>query len=110
MKKSIFFGILMVFVLSTSMTFAGTTKLNSASNKAAVTVITDDKLSATELTALTERVEAIRTMDKSNMTATEKRELRKELKGIKENVRRDGGVIYIGGGTLLLIVILVILL
>ena len=100
MKKSIFFGILMIFVLSASMTFAATNNLKSAKENSAVTVITDSKLSAVELTALTERVEAIRTMDKSNMTVTEKRELRKELKGIKENVRRDGGVIYIGGGTL----------
>jgi 3-dehydroquinate synthetase len=110
MKKSIFFGILMIFVLSASMTFAATNNLKSAKENSAVTVITDSKLSAVELTALTERVEAIRTMDKSNMTVTEKRELRKELKGIKENVRRDGGVIYIGGGTLLLIIILIILL
>jgi hypothetical protein len=49
-------------------------------------------------------------MDKTNLTTKEKRELKKELKGIKENVRRSGGVIYIGTGTLILIIILVILL
>lgn len=110
MKKTIFFGILMIFVMSASMAFASTNNLKSAKENSAVTVITDSKLSAAEVTALTERVEAIRTMDKSNMTVMEKRELRKELKGIKENVRRDGGVIYIGGGTLLLVIILIILL
>ena len=110
MKRTIFFGILMIFMMSASMAFAGKNNLKSTSENSAVTVITDNKLSAAEVTTLTARVDEIRNMDKSNMTVTEKRELRKELKGIKENVRRDGGVIYIGGGTILLIVILIILL
>jgi len=97
-------------MMSASMAFAGKNNLKSTSENSAVTVITDNKLSAAEVTTLTARVDEIRNMDKSNMTVTEKRELRKELKGIKENVRRDGGVIYIGGGTILLIVILIILL
>jgi hypothetical protein len=103
------FGILMIFMMSASMAFASKTELKSASKNSSV-VITDNKLSAAEVTALTARVEEIRTMDKSNMTVVEKRELRKELKGIKENVRKDGGVIYIGGGTLLLIIILILIL
>lgn len=110
MKKLIFFGILMIFILSASMAFAGKSNLKSASDKSAVTVITDSKLSAAELTTLTARVDEIRNMDRSNMTVTEKRELRKELRGIKENVRKDGGVIYIGGGTLLLVIILILIL
>jgi hypothetical protein len=109
MKRTIFFGILMIFMMSASMAFAGKTELNSASKHSSV-VITDSKLSAAEITVLTDRVEAIRSMDKSNMTVVEKRELRKELKGIKENVRKDGGVIYISGSVLLLIIILIIIL
>ncbi len=62
------------------------------------------------MSRLTKRVEEIRDMDKTNMTVKEKRELKKELKGIKENVRRNNGVVYIGTGTLILIIILVILL
>ena len=58
---------------------------------------------------MTARVEAIRDMDKTNMTTVEKRELKKELKTIKENVRKDGGVIYISVGTVLLIVLIIIL-
>ena len=96
--------------MSASMAFAGKTELKSASKNSPVTVITDNKLSAAEVTSLTARVKEIRTMDKSNMTVVEKRELRKELKGIKENVRKDGGVIYIGGSTLLFILILIIIL
>jgi len=76
----------------------------------ATTEKTENKLSTEELTRLTNRVEEIRAMDKSEMTSMEKRELRKELRATKENVRRDGGYVYIGGGTLILIIILVILL
>jgi hypothetical protein len=49
-------------------------------------------------------------MDKSDLTTKERKELRKELRSIKENVRRDGGYIYIGAGTLLVVILLVILL
>jgi len=103
MRKSIFIGILMIFTLSSTIAFAGTTE-----NKA-VAVKTETKLTAEEVTNLTKRVEEIRAMDKSEMTSLEKRELRKELKGIKENVRRSGEVIYISGGTLLLIILIIVL-
>jgi hypothetical protein len=74
-----------------------------------VSVKTETKLSAEEVSRLTKRVEEIRSIDKSDMTVSEKRELRKEVKGIKENVRKNGTVIYISGGTLLLILLIIIL-
>jgi hypothetical protein len=43
------------------------------------------------------------------MTVAEKRELRKESKEIKENVRKGGEIIYISGGTILLIILILIL-
>jgi len=107
MRKTIFLSILLIFTMSTTMVFAGK---KSASEKAAITMKAENKLSEAELKVLTTRVEAIRSMDKSEMSSLEKRELRKELRGIKENVRRSDGVIYIGGSTLLLIIILIILL
>jgi hypothetical protein len=108
MRKTIFIGILMIFTLSSTMAFAGKTNLKSSDNSAVV-VKTENKLSAEEVALLKTRVEAIRDMDKTNMTVTEKRELRKELKGIKENVRKSGEVIYISGGTILLIILIIIL-
>jgi hypothetical protein len=44
------------------------------------------------------------------MTAKDKLEMRNELKEIKENLKENGGVIYLSAGTLILIIILVILL
>ena len=109
MRKTIFWGLLIMFTMSSTLTFAGRTASKSVSENSAVLNKTEKKLSAEEITALTTRVEEIRNMDKSDMTVLEKRELRKELKGIKENVRKSGEVIYISGGTILLIVLIIIL-
>jgi hypothetical protein len=106
MKKSIF-GILMIFMFSVTMAFAGEVK--AVSDNTAAVVKTENKLSAEEVTSLKNRVEEIRNMDKSELTSVEKRELRKEVKGIKENVRKNGEVIYISGGTLLLIILIIVL-
>jgi N-acetylmuramic acid 6-phosphate (MurNAc-6-P) etherase len=103
MKTKLFFALLMVFALSAPATFG-------ANSKSVTTDKKENKLSEEEVTRLTKRVEEIRDMDKTNMTKIEKRELRKELKATKENVRKDGGYVYIGAGTLILIIILIILL
>ncbi len=57
---------------------------------------------------LSNRLEEINTMDKSNLSRPQKRELRKEVKAIKKT--QDGGGVYISIGGLLLIIILLIIL
>jgi hypothetical protein len=103
MRTKLFFALLMVFALSAPGTFAA-----SKTEKKVAT--TENKMTSEEASRLTKRVEEIRDMDKTNMTVTEKRELRKELKATKENIRKDGGYIYVSAGTVILIIILVILL
>lgn len=105
MKKILFFVLLMVFTLSSTMVFAGKWVA-----KPADPAKSENKLSEAEVTSMKNRVEEISNLDKSNMTVAEKRELRKESKEIKESVKKDGGYIYIGGSTILLIVILIIIL
>lgn len=105
MRTKLFFALLMIFALSAPVTFGSSSKSkNLASDKV------ENKMSAEEVSRLTKRVEEIRDMDKSDLTVTEKRELRKELKTTKENVRKDGGYIYVSAGTVILILILIILL
>jgi hypothetical protein len=59
--------------------------------------------------AIIARLNEIKAMDMSKLSAAEKKELRKEVR--QDRVRiRSHGYIYIGGGTLLLIIILIILL
>lgn len=110
MKKVIFFVIVMFFTMSATMAFAGNKDLKSDAEKSAVPVKTEIKLSEAEIARLTKRVEEIRSMDKTDMNAKEKKELRKELKVIKKNVEKSGGTIYIGGAGLILLIILLIVL
>jgi basic membrane lipoprotein Med (substrate-binding protein (PBP1-ABC) superfamily) len=108
MKKTIFIAFLMFFALSASTAFAKNANLKNASDNAATK---ENRLTDEEVSRMTKRVEEIRNMDKSELTATEKSELRKELKTTKEKIKKDGGgYIYIGGGTLLLVIILIIIL
>ena len=104
MRTKLFFALLMVFALSAPTTFGSSKSKNLNADKM------ENKLSAEEVSRLTKRVEEIRDMDKSNLTVTEKRELRKELRTTKENVRKDGGYIYISAGTVIIILLLIILL
>lgn len=106
MRTKLFFALLMTFALSAPTAFGA----KSESKELAAANKVENKLSAEEVKRLTTRVEEIRDMDKTNMTATEKSELRKELKATKKNVRDNGGYIYVSVGTVLLIILLVILL
>jgi maltose-binding protein MalE len=106
MKKTILFALLTIFSLSAVPTFAA----KSSTNTTTVPTATENKLTEEEISAYRARVEEIRGMDKSELTVSEKKELKSELKDIKETMRRDGTYFYIGGGTLVLIIILLIIL
>lgn len=108
MKKSLIIVFLMIFSLGVSSAFAAEPDKNE--KKDALPEKTENKLSEEELSRMSRRVEEIRDMDKSDLTAKEKKELKKELKGIKETVKASGGYIYIGAGTLLVVILLLILL
>lgn len=99
MKKIQFVALLMFISLSVSPAFASTSKSTAASTE----------LTKEEASSLTSRVAEIRDMDKSNLTASEKNELKSELKEIKETMR-SAPYIYIGGTTLILLIILLIIL
>ena len=59
---------------------------------------------------LLNRLNEIKAMDKSNLKAQEKKNLRKEVLTIKHELKEAGGYIYISGLGLLLIILLIILL
>lgn len=59
---------------------------------------------------ITNRVEEIRNMDKSHLTRTEKKELRKELKEMKNQARAiGGGGVYLSVGAIIIIILVLIL-
>jgi len=58
---------------------------------------------------LVQRLEEIKAMDVENMSRSEKRALRKEVKKIEKSLNTSGGI-YISAGALLVIIILLIIL
>ncbi len=110
MKKTIFFALLMIMSMSVSTLFAGNLNSKNVIENPAIPAKTDTKLTEAQASKLKDRVEEIRAMDKSDMSSAEKLALRKEVKEIKQTVKRSGGYVYIGTGTLILIIILLIVL
>ena len=72
-----------------------------------------------DVSVMISRVEAIKAMDKSELTSTEKKELRKELRAIKSNLQASGkaepaatsggGGVYLSVGAIIIIILLLIL-
>lgn len=110
MKKTILFVFLTFFTFSAAIVLASGNKLKLDTDKSAVPVKSENRMSEEEISRLTKRVEEIRSLDKTEMTVKEKRELKKEVKEIKKNVAKAGGTVYIGGAALVLIILLVVLL
>ena len=73
---------------------------------------TVESKSANEIKVLELRINEINKMDKTNLKASEKKTLRKEVKSInhKMQIYHHYGYAYVSAGTLLLIVLLVIIL
>ena len=59
---------------------------------------------------LIQRLDEIKSMDKSNLNSSEKKSLRKEVKSIHQRLSTVGGGVYLSGGAIILIVILLIVL
>jgi hypothetical protein len=66
-----------------------------------------DKINADKMI---ERLEEIKSLDKSNLTRVEKKELREEVKGIKKGLKANGNGVYLSVGAILIIILLLILL
>jgi uncharacterized protein HemX len=81
---------------------------------ASVTTVTENKTSETEgaakSTVLISRLNDIRTMNKSELSSSEKKELRKEVKSIKSELKSSDGGVYLSVGAIIIILLLLILL
>lgn len=63
-----------------------------------------------EIKVMLNRLDEIKDMDKSEMNRSEKKELRKEIRAIKSQIRSSGNGIYISAGAIIIILLLIILL
>jgi hypothetical protein len=76
-----------------------------------VSVITNgsgkEGLTATQ--PLPQRLQEIKDMDKSNLTKSEKKDLRNEVKNIRKELKRDSKGIYLSVGAIIIIILLLLL-
>ncbi len=100
MKKLIF----CLLAAGLSVTFAPK-ELKAASDS----VRTQTTAQAAEAQILMNRLEEIRSIDRSTLSSSEKKALRKEVRAIDKELREFSGGIYISVGALILILILLIL-
>lgn len=111
MKRIFFFITLLMFTFGSSLAFAdNATSAEFSKNPVVHSKGGDSQITAKEAQVMLERIDQIRDMDKSDLTKIERAELKKELKDMKQSIRKDGGYIIIGTGTLVLIIILILLL
>ncbi len=106
MKKLFLCLVTALFVLSL---MPSDLKAGTENGKATMTAgVTIDPIDANALIA---RLDQIKAMDISGMSAIEKRQLRREVRSIESTLNDlGGGYIVVGAGTLLLIILLIILL
>lgn len=97
---------LMILVLSLSIIPSTIT----ASEKNSIEVTPKSNEMPAEVKNMLNRLEEIKEMDKSNMSRSEKKELRKEVKTIKANLRATSNGVYLSVGAIIIIILLLILL
>jgi hypothetical protein len=81
-----------------------------AAEKNATAITNNSKEVPAEVKVMYSRLEEIKTMDKSNLTSVEKKELRKEVRAIKSNLKSTGNGVYLSVGAIIIIILLLILL
>jgi len=103
------------------MLFVIPTQLKAETETAPVAVVAPVPVATVDASVLVARVEAIKAMDISTLSTTERKELRKELRAIKSDLKdrkksdvyastTSNGGIYLSVGAIIIIILLLILL
>lgn len=98
---------LLTFLFALSLTLVPTLSFANETNSILATPKTEIPA---EVQVMLDRLEEIKEMDKSALSRTEKRELRKEVRSIKKELRSTGNGVYLSVGAIIIIVLLLILL
>jgi hypothetical protein len=103
MKKFPLYLMMMVFSLS----IFPQTSFASEKNAPAKTAKTAEI--PAEVKVMLNRLEEIKAMDKSEMKASEKKELRKEVRTIKAQLKASNNGVYLSVGAIIIVILLLIL-
>ena len=104
MKKVTFYLMMMVLSLSVIPTQM------LAAEKNPTSVSTNPKEVPAEVKVLLNRLDEIKAMDKSSLNSSEKKELRKEVRSIKAELKSTGNGVYLSVGAIIIVILLLILL
>jgi hypothetical protein len=74
------------------------------------TATTPTETPEAKIARLTQRIEEIKAMDKSKLSRGERKELKKEVRQMRDEVKALSGGVYISIGALLVVILLLILL
>jgi hypothetical protein len=94
-------------VLSLAMCISFITPAIAANETPVATERPNADMHARQLMA---RLKEIKEIDKSNLTSSEKKELRKELREMKREVKKETKGVYLSVGAIIIIILLLILL
>ena len=82
----------------------------AANTSAPSSVVVSKTAEATEAKTLLLRLNEINTMDKSKLNSLDKKNLRKEVRTIRHELRESNGGVYLSVGAIIIIILLLILL
>ena len=99
---------LFTLILLTSITAIQANTMDHSKN--VKTEITNTKEVPPEIKIMIDRLEEIKSMDKSSLNSKEKKELRKEVRSIKSSLSKSGNGVYLSVGAIIIIILLLILL
>ena len=83
---------------------------SAADKKDSTSVVVPKPEDTAEALALESRLNEIKAIDKETLKADEKKEMRKEVRSIKKELRELGGGVYLSAAALILIAVLLIVL
>ena len=102
MKLKITHILLVLVLLNTSIMYAATS-MNTPYNDSL------NNVNKAELVTIQERIQEIKNIDKSDLTSTEKKALRHEVKNYKKKANELNKGVYLSVGAIIIIILLLIL-
>lgn len=110
----------LIVMAAVVMLFVIPTQLKANTETTPIAVVATAPVATVDASVLVARVEAIKAMDISTLSASERKELRKELRAIKSDLKErkksdlkiieGNGGIYLSVGAIIIIILLLILL
>jgi hypothetical protein len=103
--KTMFLSVIVAMMLLTFQPLLANSPLELSPSS----IVDPVPVNSSEIKVITERLDEIKAMDISELSSSEKKVLRKEVRAINYELNHPGAI-YISGGTLIVVIILLIIL